>query len=230
MTATPSPHWILTIIAGLTAAVAGVPLAALAFAAPGHGNIRVPQRWWLGAPAPNWAIIAIPALTATTATLACTHRTPAVAPAYWTTAVLGVGLAIIDVRHQRLPHKATNAIWVVSGSCLTVQAALTDSPNRLATAVLTAAATGGALLLIAIAFPGQIGLGDVNLASALALTLGWLHWPAALLGLLIGFTVQAIITLVRHAISEHPQGTRSTIPMGQSLVVGWTLVSFMINA
>ena len=230
MTAPPSPHWLLAIIAGLSAAVAGVPLAALAFAVPKHGNVRVPQRWWLGTPAPKWAIIAVPALTATTATLACTHRAPVVAPAYWATAVLGVGLAIIDIHYQRLPHKLTNTIWAVSGSCFTVHAALAHDPNRLAVAALTAAASAGALLLIAITFPAQIGLGDVNLAGALALTLGWLRWPAALVGLLIGFIIQAIITLVWYAISTHPRGTRSTIPLGPSLIIGWAFASFMMNA
>lgn len=227
MTAGTSPNWILTTIAGLTAVVAGVPLAALAFAVPQHGDMRVPQRWWRGNPAPSWAVLVLPLLTAPAAVLACAHRAHAAAvPAFWIAAVLGTAQAAIDLRCRRLPHPLTGVLWATTATGLTVDMAITGDVDRLATAVLTAAATGGALLLIALALPGQFGLGDVNFASALALSLGWLHWSAAPTSLLVAFSLQAGIALGLRALGRRIRGPHGGIPMGPAFILGWLLVAF----
>jgi leader peptidase (prepilin peptidase) / N-methyltransferase len=40
-----------------------------------------------------------------------------------------------------------------------------------------------------------LGLGDVVLVGSLALSLGWLGWDHLVLGLLVGLSAQAIVTM-----------------------------------
>ena len=226
MTAGASPNWILTTIAGLTAVVAGVPLAALAFAVPQHGDMRVPQRWWRGSPAPSWAVLLLPLLTGATAALACAHRTPTVAVlAFWLTAVLGIGMAVVDLRSRRLPHALTAVLWGASATCFVVDAVMTGNSIRLIVGVSTAVATASALFLVALALPGQLGLGDVNLAGALALPLGWLHWTAAPMGLLAAFSIQAAVALGLRVTRRRAIGAQG-MPLGPALILGWLIMAW----
>jgi leader peptidase (prepilin peptidase)/N-methyltransferase len=103
---------------------------------------------------------------------------------------------------------------------------VTGDADRLVVAVLTSAVTGSALLLVALALPGQLGLGDVNFASALALSLGWLHWDAAPMGLFAAFGIQAAFVLGLRVTRRQVRGWREGIPLGPALFVGWLLMAW----
>ncbi|MBT8228533.1 MAG: prepilin peptidase [Dactylosporangium sp.] len=212
-------------LAGIAGMLASIPAAALAFAAPQHGQLRVPRRWWRGAPAPPWGILAACLVAGATANLACA-RCPdlVVVPVFWLTAVLGTTLAIIDLRCHRLPHALTTLLWATGGTCFIADAIVSGTAGRLIVAVATALATSGTLLLIALAFPGQLGLGDVNLAGALALSLGWRHWSAPLVGLLAAFALQAIVVAGWSIVRRRKHDDRGGFPLGPALLLGWLIL------
>lgn len=198
-------------------AVVAVPIAAIAYSAPAHGSVRLPERWWRGAPARPTAIATLAALTGAAALLvtSCLPPSPAL-PAFWLFAVLGLGLAVIDIRRRRLPHLLTGTMVAACLVCFVVAAAVSGNADPLLRAVATWLATTAALLIIALALPGQLGLGDVALAGAVTLNLGWLSWQAAVFGVLCGLLLQGIAGIIRaQAHSNDP------IPMGPALVAGW---------
>jgi leader peptidase (prepilin peptidase)/N-methyltransferase len=201
-------------------AVAGIPVAAVAFAAPAHGALRVKGRWWLGEPARPAAVGAISLLTGTSAGLVTgwLPLSPAL-PAFWTFAVLAICLAVIDLRHHRLPHAITGTIAMTSVACFTAAAVLSESSSSLLRALATGTIAAVALLIVALAFPGQLGLGDVALASAVALNLGWLSWQAAAVGITGVFLIQGAVALAARAQSR---GAR-LIPLGPALIAGWLI-------
>jgi leader peptidase (prepilin peptidase)/N-methyltransferase len=199
-------------------AVAAVPITAIAYSAPAHGSVRLPERWWRGAPARPAVVATVSTLTGVAAGLVTSRIPPSLAlPAFWLFAVLGVGLAVIDIRRRRLPHLLTGTMVATCLVCFVVAAAISGNAHPLLRAVAAGMATTAALLIIALALPGQLGLGDVALAGAVTLNLGWLGWHAAVLGVLCGLLLQGAAGLVVR-VRAH---SNDPIPMGPALVAGW---------
>jgi leader peptidase (prepilin peptidase)/N-methyltransferase len=74
-------------------------------------------------------------------------------------------------------------------------------------------------------------MGDVKLAPALGLYLGYLGWEAVLVGILAGFVLgalAAIVILVRDVVARRPVGgaLRRALPFGPFLLLG-TLVGLL---
>jgi leader peptidase (prepilin peptidase)/N-methyltransferase len=113
-----------------------------------------------------------------------------------------VPAALIDLRRRRIPNRLTAAGTVAAVALL----ALTD-PAALPGHVLAAGLTGGGLLAVALARPGDLGMGDVKLAAVLGLYLG----AAVLLALVVGLSVAAISGLAAR---------RRTVPLGPFLAIG----------
>jgi leader peptidase (prepilin peptidase)/N-methyltransferase len=142
---------------------------------------------------------------------------------FWLLAVGAVGMAIIDMRCRRLPHHLTGALWAACALCFAITAIVSQELEPLVRAVCAGSATAAALLTVALAMPGQLGLGDVTFAGALTFSLGWLGWHSALLGLLAGLLLQsavAVLTRLRRVDVR-------TTPMGPALMTGWLLAVVM---
>ncbi|MDI6104363.1 prepilin peptidase [Actinoplanes sp. NEAU-A12] len=207
-------------------ALAGIPVAAIAYATPAQGSLRVPERWWFGTPARPTAVATVSLLTGTVAGLVTGRIEPSAAlPAFWLFAVLGVCLAVIDLRRRRLPHAITGTLVAACILCFTADASLGGDPGSLLRALATGSITAVALLTVALALPGQLGLGDVALAGAVTLSLGWLSWHAAATGIVGAFLLQGAAALAIRT------GTRKDgiMPMGPALVTGW-LVAVLLAA
>lgn len=205
-------------------ALAGVPTAAVAYSTPASGSIRIPARWWCGAPAGPATVLLVSA-AAGTATGVVAARLPwSLATPAWVFAILGVGLAIIDVRRQRLPYILTGSALIVHLLAYGVAAASTGDVNPLLRAIGAGLATTTVMLIIALAFPGHLGLGDVALAGVIATSIGPLGWPAVLDGIVIGLVLQAITALILRS----PRGR--TLPMGPALMAGWLAAILMHSA
>ncbi|GAA3346529.1 hypothetical protein GCM10020358_57860 [Amorphoplanes nipponensis] len=122
------------------------------------------------------------------------------APGYWLFSVLGVGLTYTDLRRHRLPHAMVGATWLTCAVLFTVESIIDDRFTTLTQAAVSGLVVSAALLLTALAAPGQLGLGDVHFAGATAFILGALGWQVsatAILAALIGQWIFALVTVAR---------------------------------
>jgi leader peptidase (prepilin peptidase)/N-methyltransferase len=81
--------------------------------------------------------------------------------------------------------------------------------------LIAAAAAGGALLLVALAYPRGMGMGDVKLAAVMGLYLGSAVAPGMLAGFLAG-AVYGIALIARHGSEARKQA----VPFGPFLALG----------
>jgi leader peptidase (prepilin peptidase) / N-methyltransferase len=121
-----------------------------------------------------------------------------------------VVVAVIDLEYRIVPNRvlapaavAALALW-----------ALAD-PGRLPENLAAAAAAGGFLLLLALAYPAGMGMGDVKLAAVMGLFLGRSVAPALLAGFALGAAVGVGILMARGASAR-----KQAIPFAPFLAVG----------
>ncbi|PRY47441.1 leader peptidase (prepilin peptidase)/N-methyltransferase [Geodermatophilus tzadiensis] len=138
-------------------------------------------------------------------------------------AAAGVLLGVIDLRERLLPDRVLLPALAGSAVLLTVAAAVTGAWPDLGRAALGSVVLFTALLALGLAAPGRLGMGDVKLGALLGLHLGWLGWPALLLGVLAGFVVQAAVALV--LLAGRRVGLRSELPFGPALLLGALLTA-----
>lgn len=107
-----------------------------------------------------------------------------------------------------------NRILIVSAVAGVVLAAALD-PSSLPERAIGAAAAGGLLFAVALAYPRGMGMGDVKLAAAMGLYLGRSVAPA----LLIGFAAGSLFGLA--LIARHGAAARKrAVPFGPFLALG----------
>lgn len=145
-------------------------------------------------------------------------------PAWLALAWVGAVIVRTDATRHRIPD-------VLSLTALAAGAILLLLPGNLGAygrGWLAALALTGALLLLALIGPSGLGMGDVKLAPALGLYLGYLGWTQVLLGVASAFVIAAaaaLAVLARDALSRRPMSgaLRRAMPFGPFLLVG-TLV------
>lgn len=133
----------------------------------------------------------------------------------------GVALAFIDLDTMRLPDKIVLPTYLVLPILLVIASQIGAWPH-------STSAWGGPLLWAAVfAIPwfvtaGRgIGLGDVKLAPLLGLTLGWLGWGPAVVGLMASFLLGTVYGLAAIAVRTASRKTKT--PFGPFMILG-TLV------
>jgi leader peptidase (prepilin peptidase)/N-methyltransferase len=122
-----------------------------------------------------------------------------------------VPMALIDLQHRIIPNKLTGPaaiVAVVLGTAL--------DPGGEAGRLIAGAAAGGAFLLVALAAPGGMGMGDVKLAGVLGLFLGAAVAPALLIALVAGVLV-SVVVIARKGVAG---GRKTAIPFGPFLALG----------
>jgi leader peptidase (prepilin peptidase) / N-methyltransferase len=144
-----------------------------------------------------------------------------VLPAALLAAALGLLLAMIDMRCLRLPDPLVAALGVVIAAPLTAAAAATGDPGRLGRALLAAALSFTAYLLIAIGSNGGLGFGDVKLAGVLGFALGFAGWPAVVAGLALPHLINGPIAL--YLMASGRAGRHRALPLGPALLAGTLL-------
>lgn len=217
--------WV-ALASGVAGAVIGVPLAGLGFAVPERGRIERAARWWLGGSVPVTWRLTVPAVGGLVAGVVATRTGWSLAlPAYVLAAVVGVVLAVVDVRIRRLPYVFTMPMYAVCLACFGAESIVNGHYSSFVRSVLAGAITFAAFLVLALVFAGQLGLGDVVLTGWLAMSLGWLGWDRVGVGLLAGLILQALVGAVSWA--GHRAGGRQMLPMGPALLVGW-LVGILV--
>lgn len=132
--------------------------------------------------------------------------------------VLGVGMGYVDLRRHLLPDRFTVPA-LGSGAVLLAAAALVSGGgSEYARAWACAGALLTFYLVLVLIYPAGLGLGDVKLAAALGLYLGWLSWGAPIVGTFAGFVVGAFVSIVLLATGR--ANRRSAVPFGPSMLVG----------
>lgn len=134
--------------------------------------------------------------------------------------VLGVAMGYVDLRRHLLPDLLTVPA-LVAGAALLGLATLTPGGDPATSYPRAWACAGGLMLLyllLALIYPAGLGLGDVKLAAAIGLHLGWLSWSAPVVGTVAAFMIGGIVGL---ALLVTGRATRkSAIPFGPAMLVG----------
>jgi leader peptidase (prepilin peptidase) / N-methyltransferase len=133
-------------------------------------------------------------------------------------AVLGTGLAAIDIACHRLPTIVVLPAIAVGGVSLLVLAALTGDWGTFVRALLGAAALGLVFELLYLVSGGNLGYGDVRLAVLLGLFLGWLGWPEVIWGALLPWLVNGPVALT--LLLRGRVGRKSRLPFGPAMLAG----------
>ncbi|WP_462186055.1 MULTISPECIES: prepilin peptidase [unclassified Frankia] len=186
--------------------VAGVP------AVPGEAPHReVPGAVALGA---------VTVLVATAVTVAL-HDHPSWLPAYVYLAVVGVWLAVIDLRVHRLPDHLVLPSYPVLAGLFGLAALVTAEPDRLLRAGVAAAAVWMIFLGVHCLPRAGLGRGDVKVSGLLGGALGWLGWPSVVFGLFAGVVLGGLwasALLVAGRVGRHDR-----IAYGPFLLAGTLL-------
>ena len=128
-------------------------------------------------------------------------------------------LTLIDLAEHRLPDVLVypaGVAAVVLGSAL--------DPGGELERVIAGAAAGGCFLLIALAYRGGMGLGDVKLVGVLGLFLGR-EVPVAILAALLSGVSVGVAIMARKGIAE---GRTTAVPFGPFLAFG-AVVAILIG-
>lgn len=133
-------------------------------------------------------------------------------------AAISVALALIDLDSHTLPNKIVLPAYVV-GIVLLGSASIAssdfESPIR---AGIGMVAMYVAYFLMAIAYPGGMGFGDVKLAGVLGLFLAWLGWGELLVGAFAAFVLGGVFSIILLAFRR--AGRKSGIPFGPWMLAG----------
>ncbi|MER7797893.1 prepilin peptidase [Microbacterium sp. NPDC096154] len=145
--------------------------------------------------------------------------------AYLALAGFGVALAAIDLDTHRLPHVLVYPLATTGLILFAAAALLSGDGAALLRAVVGAAAMGAIYLAVAFAKAGGMGMGDVKLALALGLFLGWAGWGALAVGFIAAFALGAAVGLALMAARRIER--KGGIPFGPWMIVGaWVGILF----
>jgi leader peptidase (prepilin peptidase) / N-methyltransferase len=121
-----------------------------------------------------------------------------------------VAITLTDLDLRLIPNKI-----LLAGALVAVAVVAATDPEDLAERAIAAAAAGGVLFLVALAYPRGMGMGDVKLVAMMGLYLGRAIAPAVLIGFAAGALVGAAM------IARHGAGARKqAIPFGPFLALG----------
>jgi len=121
-----------------------------------------------------------------------------------------VAITLTDLDLRLIPNKI-----VLAGALAAVAIVAFSDPSSLAERGIAAAAAGGFLFLVALAYPRGMGMGDVKLVAMMGIYLGREIAPAVL----VGFAAGALVGLAM--IARHGSGARKrALPFGPFLALG----------
>jgi leader peptidase (prepilin peptidase)/N-methyltransferase len=143
---------------------------------------------------------------------------PAEAVAFGLLVVACALLVPIDLAALRLPDRIVGPAYPLVFGALAVAAAVEGDWSRLGRAAIGAVVLLIVYLVLALITPSGLGLGDVKLSGVLGGFLAWLGWPQLLLGVVAGFAVNALVSLVLLVVGKAKRG--GELPFGPWMVAG----------
>ena len=140
-------------------------------------------------------------------------------------AAISVALAFIDLEHHRLPDAIVLPSYLVGIVLLGTASILRGDFTALIRGAIGVAAMVIAYFILAVAWKGSMGFGDVKLSGVLGLFLGWSGWGSLLVGSIGAFFLGGVFGLV--LIMLHKTTRKSGIPFGPWMVLGaWIGILF----
>jgi leader peptidase (prepilin peptidase)/N-methyltransferase len=138
-------------------------------------------------------------------------------PAYLLFGVAAAIVTVTDLVERRIPNRV---VGPAAGtlSLLGLAAGVSGDPWPLARAAVAMVALAGFYVLLSLAFPGGMGMGDAKWAGMVGRVLGYLGWAAVADATLLGFASAALFVLARRLAA--PRLGRATVPMAPFMVVG----------
>ncbi|WP_107500950.1 prepilin peptidase [Streptomyces violaceoruber] len=214
------------------------PTAAAPEAAPDVGREAAPDTAREAAPPPTTSTPAtapvyaprllVPVVTAVVcvALAAATGARPELA-AWLALTPVAVLLAVVDRRVHRLPDPLTLPLTAAAVLLLGGAALLPGAAGSWTSGLLGGLALGGFYFLLFLINPNGMGFGDVKLALALGVALGWYGWAVLFVGGFAGFLFGAAyglgLVLLRGA------GRKTGIPFGPFMITG-ALAGLLLGA
>jgi leader peptidase (prepilin peptidase) / N-methyltransferase len=136
-----------------------------------------------------------------------------------------VALTVIDVQTHRLPNAIVYPTIIVAALSAALSAVALDSVEVFARAM----AGGGILfafyLALALIWKGGMGLGDVKLAAAIGIYLGYVGWEALIVGAFAAFIVGGLASVV--LLARGAATGKTAIPFGPCMLIGaWAGIFF----
>ncbi|MEU6861812.1 A24 family peptidase [Streptomyces sp. NPDC046876] len=129
-----------------------------------------------------------------------------------------VVLALVDLAVHRLPDVLTLPLAAATALGLGAAALAPGAGGSWRLALLGGGALGGAYLLLFLINPAGLGFGDVKLALALGVALGWYGWGVWALGAFAGFLYGALYGL--GLVLQGPAGRKQAFPFGPFMATG----------
>lgn len=133
-------------------------------------------------------------------------------------APVGVLLALVDLRVQRLPDVLTLPLAGLAVVLLGGAALLPEHAGQWRTALLGALALGGFYFLFFLIRPLALGFGDVKLAVGLGAVLGWYGYGALFLGTFAASLVGCVHVTVLVVRGRGGRGT--PVALGPFMIAG----------
>ena len=135
----------------------------------------------------------------------------------WWRLALGLVLCfvLITITLTDLDLRVIPNMVVLAGALTAVALVAIGDADELPEHAIAAAAAGGALFLVAIAYPRGMGMGDAKLVGMMGLFLGRAVAPAVLIGFAVGALV-GVALIARHGA----QARKQAVPFGPFLALG----------
>jgi leader peptidase (prepilin peptidase)/N-methyltransferase len=121
-----------------------------------------------------------------------------------------VAITLTDLDLRLIPNK-----FVLAGAIAAVVIVAIGDADELPERAIAAAAAGGFLFIVAMAYPRGMGMGDAKLVAMMGLYLGRAVAPAVLVGFAVGAAV-GVALMLRHGAGARKQA----IPFGPFLALG----------
>lgn len=138
---------------------------------------------------------------------------------------ISVSLALIDLDTHKLPNAIVLPSYVVAGLLFAGASLARSDPDALLRAGIGMAALFVFYFVLAFAYPGGMGLGDVKLAGLLGIYLGWTGWGALATGAIAAFVLGGLFSLV--LVVTRRANRKSGIPFGPWMILGaWIGIAF----
>ena len=136
--------------------------------------------------------------------------------AYSCFAVIGAVVSATDLTARRIPNLIVLSAYPITAVLLAIASTPSGLWWPLARAGIAAVGLAAFYLVLGLAFPAGMGLGDVKWAGVLGAYLGWLGWSPVVSGTLIAFLAAAVVVLSAGVVGRH----QAALPMAPFMTLG----------